>query len=113
MSRRELGRVEVLARVRSGQLRLVDAAVLLRLSYRQAKRVWKRYREEGAAGLKHRSAGTSSHRGYERKFRRTGLRRGGGKEEGGGGGGLCWGPAGGAAGRPGGAGGWGGMDAAP
>src|SRR5438309_4793259 len=70
MSQRELGRVEVLARVRSQQLRVVDAARLMRVSYRQAKRLWKRYREEGAAGLKHRSAGTSSHRAYERKFRR-------------------------------------------
>jgi len=75
MSRRELGRVEVLARVRSGQLRLVDAAVLLRLSYRQGKRLWKRYREEGAAGLKHRSAGRRSHRAYAEKFRRQVLAR--------------------------------------
>lgn len=50
MSKRELGRVEVLARVRSQPLRVVDAAALLRVSYRQAKRLWKRYREEGAAG---------------------------------------------------------------
>src|SRR5947209_17570518 len=75
MSKRELGRVEVLARVRSQQLRVVDAARLMRVSYRQAKRLWKRYREEGAAGLKDRSAGTSSHRAYERKFGRTVLRR--------------------------------------
>src|SRR5947209_3988907 len=38
MSKRELGRVEVLARVRSKQLRVVDAAQLMRVSYRQAKR---------------------------------------------------------------------------
>src|SRR5438094_7729517 len=75
MSKRELGRVEVLARVRSGQLRVVDAAVLLRLSYRQTKRVWKRYREEGAAGLKHRSAGRHSNRAYAEKFRRQVLGR--------------------------------------
>jgi hypothetical protein len=62
MSRRELGRVEVMARVRSKQLRVVDAAVLLRLSYRQTKRLWKRYGEEGAAGLKHGSAGRRSNR---------------------------------------------------
>src|SRR5256712_12514334 len=37
MSKRELGRVEVLARVRSKQLRVVDAAQLMRVSYRQAK----------------------------------------------------------------------------
>ena len=70
MSRRELGRVEVLARVRSKELRVGDAAGLLRLSYRQGKRLWKRYREEGAAGLKHRSAGRRSNRAYAEKFRR-------------------------------------------
>ncbi len=41
MSRRELGRVEVLARVRSKQLKVVDAARLMLVSYRQAKRLWK------------------------------------------------------------------------
>src|SRR5260370_20015381 len=75
MSRGELGRVEVLARVRSKQLRVVDAAVLLRLSYRQAKRLWKRFREEGAAGLKHRSAGRRSNRAYAEGFQRKVLGR--------------------------------------
>src|ERR1700681_1693064 len=75
MSKRELGRVEVLARVRSKQLGVVDAARLLRVSYRQAKRLWKRYREEGAAGLKHRSAGRSSNHACEEKFRQQVLRR--------------------------------------
>ena len=70
MSKRELGRVEVLARVRSKQLQVVDAGRLMRVSYRQAKRLWKRYREEGATGLKHRSAGRPSHRAHEPKFRR-------------------------------------------
>ena len=75
MSSRELGRVEVLARVQSQQVRLVDAGVLLRLSYRQAKRLWKRYGEEGAGGLKHRSAGRRSNRAYPDKFRRQVLRQ--------------------------------------
>jgi transposase len=66
--------VEVLARVRSRQLRVVDAATLMHLSYRQAKRLWKRYREEGAAGLKHRSAGRPSHRAYAPPFRQKVLR---------------------------------------
>ena len=74
MSQRELGRVEVLARVQSKGLRLVDAAVWMRLGYRQTKRLWKRYREEGAAGLKHRSAGRRSNRAYAEKFRRKVLR---------------------------------------
>jgi helix-turn-helix protein len=68
MSKRELARVEVLARVRSQELRVVDAARLLRLSYRQAKRLWKRYGEEGAGGLKHRSAGRRSNRAYAERF---------------------------------------------
>jgi len=70
MSRRELSRVEVLARVRSERLKLVDATALLRVSYRQAKRLWKRYQQEGAAGLKHRSAGRRSNRAYAEGFRR-------------------------------------------
>jgi transposase len=74
MSKGELGRVEVLARVQSRQLKVVDAAQLMHLSYRQAKRLWKRYREEGAAGLKHRSAGRASNRAYEEKFRGKVLR---------------------------------------
>ncbi len=70
MSKRELARVGVLARVKSQELRVVDAAALMRVSYRQAKRLWKRYREEKAAGLKHRSAGRRSNRAYAEKFHR-------------------------------------------
>lgn len=39
------------------------------MSYRQGKRLWKRYREEGAGGLKHRSAGRRSNRAYPEKLR--------------------------------------------
>src|SRR3974390_1948220 len=74
MSKRELGRGEVLARGRSQQLLVVDAARLMRVSYRQAKRLWKRFGEEGAVGLQHRSAGQPSHRAHEEKFRRKVLR---------------------------------------
>jgi hypothetical protein len=45
MSQRELRRVEVLARVKSKELKVVDVARLVGVSYRQAKRLWKRYRE--------------------------------------------------------------------
>src|SRR6202142_4034523 len=69
MSQKELRRVEGLARVRSQQLRVVDASRLLQGSYRQAKRLWKRYHEEGAAVLKHPSAGRASNRGYPSEFR--------------------------------------------
>jgi transposase len=70
MSKRELRRVEVLARVKSKELKLTEAASLLGLSYRQAKRLWRRYGQEGAAGLKHRSAGRASPRAKLAGFRR-------------------------------------------
>jgi molybdenum-dependent DNA-binding transcriptional regulator ModE len=70
MSTRELRRAEVLGRVKGQTLRLVDAAKMLELSYRQAKRLWQRYRDEGAKGLQHRSAGRSSNRAKLEKFRR-------------------------------------------
>lgn len=69
MSQEELRRVEVLARVRSNDLRVIDASRLMRVSYRQAKRLWKRFREEGAAGLKHRGVGRACNRVYPPKFR--------------------------------------------
>src|ERR1700704_6553931 len=68
MSTRELRRAEVLGRVKSDTLRLVDAAKMLELSYRQAKRLWQRYHEEGAKGLQHRSAGRGSKRGQAQKI---------------------------------------------
>jgi transposase len=74
MSTRELRRAEVLGRVKGQTLRLVDAAKMLEVSYRQAKRLWQRYREEGAKGLQHRSAGRSSNRAKPEKFRRKVLR---------------------------------------
>jgi transposase len=70
MSRGELERVEVMGRVGSGDLGLQHAAEILGLSYRQAKRVWRRYRERGAEGLKHGNAGRESNRGKPQKLRR-------------------------------------------
>jgi transposase len=60
MSARELTRVEVLARVKAGALSVTSAAVLLHVSYRQAKRLVRRYRAQGAKGLRHGSAGRRS-----------------------------------------------------
>ena len=74
MSTRELRRAEVLGRVKAETLKLVDAAKILEMSYRQAKRLWRRYGEEGAKGLQHRSAGRSSNRAKPEKFRGKVLR---------------------------------------
>jgi hypothetical protein len=70
MSQEELRRVEVLARVKSKELKVVDAARLVGVSYRQAKRLWKRYREQGAKGMRHRGAGRVSARAKPARFRR-------------------------------------------
>jgi transposase len=69
MSSRELERVEVLGRVASKGLKLMDAAAMLQLSYRQAKRLWRRYQQVGAKGLKHGNAGKTSNRSKAVKFR--------------------------------------------
>jgi transposase len=69
MSGRELERVEVLGRVASKGLKLNDAAAMLQLSYRQAKRLWRRYQEAGAKGLQHGNAGRASNRSKAVKFR--------------------------------------------
>ena len=74
MSRRELRRVGVFTRIESGELKLVNAAEILGLSYRQSKRLWKRYQEEGPEGLKHRSSGRGSNRRKPKKFRDRVLR---------------------------------------
>lgn len=62
MSKRELQKGGVLARVKAGELLVKDAAALMRVSYRQAKRLWKRYQAGGAGNLKHGNAGRVSNR---------------------------------------------------
>lgn len=63
MSRAERKRLELMSRVKRRELRLSKAAELLGLSYRQSKRVYRRYREERDAGLVHRLRGRpSNHR---------------------------------------------------
>jgi hypothetical protein len=47
MSGRELERGEVMGRVASGDLALGHASEILGVSYRQTKRLWRRYRDGG------------------------------------------------------------------
>ena len=70
MSQKELRRVGVLSRVAAASLKLVEASELLRVSYRQAKRLWRRFRGQGGEGLKHGNAGRRSNRAKAGKFRR-------------------------------------------
>ena len=63
MSAREAERVEVMRRVEHGQLTVRAAATVLAVSYRQAKRIWRRYQTGGAAAVVHRHVGRRSNRG--------------------------------------------------
>src|SRR5438445_2235826 len=62
-----------MGRVKAHSLRLGEAAELLELSYRQAKRIWARYRAGGAKALQHGNCGRVSNRAYPAKFRAAGL----------------------------------------
>ena len=74
MSSKELQRVEVLSRVASKALKLVNAADIMRLSYRQTKRLWRRYQQSGPESLKHGNAGRRSNRAKPERFRRKVLK---------------------------------------
>jgi Helix-turn-helix domain len=62
MSVRKLKRAAVLGRVKAGELRLGQAAELMGVSYRQGRRLWRRFRTRGARGLRHASVGRRSNR---------------------------------------------------
>jgi len=72
MSQKERQRLELFAQVREKALRLVEVAALLPLSYRQCKRIWKRYQAEGDRGLVHRLRGRpSTHRKPDQQRRQA------------------------------------------
>jgi transposase len=62
MSRKEFTLGTILERVKVGALSLSEAAALLGVSYRQAKRLWGRYRTGGAPSLVHGHVGRRSNR---------------------------------------------------
>jgi transposase len=72
MSARERQRLVCLAQVRAGTLQLAQAAEEMGVSYRQAKRLWRRFCKEGDAGLVHRLRGRpSNHQGCARERQRV------------------------------------------
>jgi len=60
MSKRELNRVEVLARLSEGRLDASSAAQLMRVGERQVYRLLKAFKNGGAASLAHRHRGRRS-----------------------------------------------------
>jgi hypothetical protein len=75
MSEKERDRSRVFSRVRDGLIKLKDASRILRMSYRQAKRVYKRFCMEGDRGLVHRRRGRVSNRRKDPSFRRLVIER--------------------------------------
>jgi len=69
MSRQERQRIGIMVGVKAEELSLVEAAEVLGLSYRQTKRVWKRYQADGDAGLVHRLRGQPGKRRKPPKLR--------------------------------------------
>ncbi len=70
MNERELKRGAVLSQVAEKDWTLVQAAERMGLSYRQAKRLWKRYRRKGSKGLMHGNVGQGSNRAKPKRLRR-------------------------------------------
>ena len=60
MSKRELNRIDVLARLGGGWLTTLAAADLMRVTLRQTHRLLKRYRAGGAAAIANRRRGRPS-----------------------------------------------------
>lgn len=75
MSGKERIRLEAFGRVKRGELSVVDAAELVGLSLRQARRQWKRFKGDGAAGLVHRLRGRLSNRRLPAEVRDRAVKR--------------------------------------
>ncbi len=74
MSKRELKRVEVLGRVKAGELSVKSAAEILQVSYRHGKRLWRLFAKKGAKGLAHGNAGKRSNHAKPKSMRQKVLR---------------------------------------
>jgi transposase len=62
MSGKERGRLVVLHQVQAGSLTLREGAEQMGVCYRQGKRIWARFKRQGASGLVHRLRGQVSNR---------------------------------------------------
>src|ERR1035437_8316821 len=75
MSRKERDRMTIMVGVREQELTLVQACELMAVSYRQSKRIWRRYQAAGDAGLVHRLRGRPSARRKPPSLRALALAR--------------------------------------
>ena len=75
MSQKERTRLGIMREIKAGTMTLVAAAGVLRLGYRQMKRVWRRYQDKGDAGLVHRGRGRVSNRAKGKEVKQKILQR--------------------------------------
>src|SRR3990167_8728426 len=69
MSKKELERKTLLESYICGKLSLNDVAKHMVVSYRQCKRIWKRYKEEKDKGLIHKNRGRRPKNAYSAVFK--------------------------------------------
>lgn len=62
MTKKERERMRVLELVKKGYMKQIKASEILSLSYRQVKRIYKKYKQEGSKGLVHKNRGRESNR---------------------------------------------------
>jgi len=67
MSLKERDRLLIMQQVELGSIRLVEASERMDVCYRQAKRIWRRWKKGRAGGLIHRSRGRVSNRRIRRE----------------------------------------------
>ncbi len=75
MSLKERERLKLFERVKRGELQQQQAAEICGLDYRQTRRLYQRYCEQGDRGLVHRGRGRPSNRRYPLEFRERVLAR--------------------------------------
>src|ERR1035437_6100613 len=73
LSAKERARLMELEQVKAGRQTVVAAAERLSMSGGEGKRIWKRYRAEGAKGLVHRARGRPSNRKLDPDSKRQSL----------------------------------------
>ena len=74
--------MKVLEEVKRKRLALADAAAILKVSYRQASRIWQRYQVEGDRGLVHRGQGRLPNNAIDGELKQRIVRRYGERYEG-------------------------------
>jgi transposase len=75
MSSKERIRLETLNRVKRREMSVVQAAELMEVSLRQARRLWKRFKRDGDVGLVHRLRGRTSNRRMSQDLRERIVKR--------------------------------------